>query len=210
MRTFIIVGIVIGIVVVGFGYYTIFSTPAHENQERLTEGQVEYAEIDQSEAIEMSEKVEVKQGEDTLRSLMIGEDDLECSIIYKDEATATDVEGTYFVSDGSVRGDFLTASPDLDGKILSSLIMDGGNMYVWSEIDGASYGMQMSLSDRSETEVSENAPIPLDQAVSYDCKTWENVDRTIFLPPGDVLFQDFGQIMNAGMEFGTIYEAELP
>jgi hypothetical protein len=114
--------------------------------------------------------------------------------------------GTYFVSDGSMRGDFLTAAPDMSGEILSSMIIDAGMMYVWSEIEGGMYGVKMDLSKVADTEVESREPVSMDATVDYDCKPWLIVDRTVFVPPATVLFQDMSQLMQGGMEYGTIYE----
>ena len=149
---------------------------------------------------------EPRRGTGSLDSLRLLGEDLECTISYDDPAQQATVEGTYFVSNGDLRGDFLTASPDLSGQILSSMILVNETMYVWSEIEGALYGVQFDLALLTDTTVETSEPIELDAEVTYDCQPWPNVDRTIFDPPSTVLFQDMNELMQAGMEYGTLYE----
>ena len=154
-----------------------------------------------------STESELLAGSGTLRELQQLGRDIECVITYTaDSGTAT--EGTYFVSDGSIRGDFLTDAPDLQGQILSSLIMDERMIYVWSEIEGEQYGMKMLVpeNEAAAVEPAAETPVSMDEPVTYDCKPWPNVDKTIFVPPSDVLFQDYSELMQAGMQEGVLYE----
>lgn len=79
-------------------------------------------------------------------------------------------------------------------------------MYLWSEIDGVAYGIKADLSKNSDGVLDDKKPIPFDADVRYDCKPWANVDNTVFVPQGDVLFQDIDEMMQSGMEYGTVYE----
>jgi hypothetical protein len=89
---------------------------------------------------------------------------------------------------------------------VASIIYDQPTLYIWSEIDGETFGVKqtqenfMGLGDTA-------AAIDYDTQVQYDCLTWPRVDVTIFEPPTDVLFSDM-QEMNANMEFGTLFEDE--
>ena len=55
---------------------------------------------------------------------------------------------------------------------------------------------------------ADNGPVALDQSVDYDCKPWNKVDGSVFEPPTDVIFRDFGSVINTGMEYGNIYETD--
>jgi hypothetical protein len=105
-----------------------------------------------------------------------------------------------------MRGDFLTPTPDLSGQVLSSMIINDSYFYVWTEIEGQSYGIKTDLSLPSDATLDAREPVPLDDIVMYNCKPWKNVDRTVFVPPSTVLFQDSNELMQGGMEYGTIYE----
>ena len=146
-------------------------------------------------------------GSGTLASLMNRGESLECTISYQ-VTNSPAVEGTYFVNDGRIRGDFITTVPEMGGDVLSSLIMADGEMYSWSDIGGQQYGVKVVLSETSEAATTPQGvtpPVPNDATVVYDCRPWLIVDNSIFEPPSSVLFQDYSSVMGAGMEYGTIY-----
>lgn len=205
MKNITILGVT-AILLVAFGYFTLFSSPANETASEAEAVQEELS----KEATPTAAKAEARQGEGSLEFLRQLGENMECTISYTDEEQQAAVEGTYFVSGGDMRGDFLTPSPDLSEQVLSSVIIDGSMMYLWSEIEGEMYGIKMDLS--GSEEVDANEPVPLDAAVQYDCKPWVAVDRTVFEPPSDVLFRDMSELMNAGPEYGTIYQegGEVP
>lgn len=126
---------------------------------------------------------------------------LECSFTYAPNEYESDVVGTYFIVGKNIRGDFVTNAPDLGGEVLTSLIINGDAIYVWSEIDGQSFGTKSPL-EESDIQV----PVAADQSVRYVCKSWEQVDRSIFVPPTTVLFKDAVTGADANMEYGTVYE----
>lgn len=153
-------------------------------------------------------------GTDTMEALLARGQNLECTISYQmtGEANMT-TEGTYFTSRGRMRGDFVVNS--MGTQVVSSMIMANDMMYSWTEMDGQRYGMKMSLSEFEAAEADESTPdaqeaVPLDAQVSYECKPWVNVDGSIFEPPSDIVFTEFSAAMNAGMEFGTVYEGGVP
>ncbi|MCA9360889.1 hypothetical protein H6785_01550 [Candidatus Nomurabacteria bacterium] len=207
MKKNILLICVVALVVISFGYFTLFSSPASDTASRAVE-ESEKLSIDQNNDTE--KLPEPKQGVGTLESLRLLKEDLECKIVSTSANTATKVEGTYFVSNGSMRGDFLTESPDLSGQVLSSIIIDRENVFVWSEIEGETYGMKMSVDQASNIDTNTGIPVSVNEDVSYDCTPWADVDGTVFLPPGDVLFRDLNDLMKTGMEYGTVYEAEIP
>tara|TARA_B100000508_G_scaffold59047_1_gene45829 strand:+ start:6472 stop:7110 length:639 start_codon:yes stop_codon:yes gene_type:complete len=202
----------VAVIVSVFAYTTLFDTQSTD----LSTGQ-KVSETISSEDQAKSEASESEKqvGRATLENLRLFGQDLECSIRYRGETDTEAVDGTFFIADGRTRGDFLTESPDLDGQILSSIILDNDMLYTWSEIDGEKYGMKMDMSVvesiGGEDQVKQQA-VPMDQDVQYECVPWRNVDNTVFEPPTEVLFQDFSELLNSGMEYGTIYEtgAEMP
>jgi hypothetical protein len=193
---------VVAIALLAFGYITLFSTPAQKMADEAAEVAAELS-LDSTSTTSAAAS---RQGTGSLEMLRLLGEDLECTILYTDSDQKTSVEGTYFVSTGNMRGDFLTPTPDLSGQVLSSMIIDDTNFYVWTEIEGQTYGMKMSLSLMNDPAYDAREPVPLDNAVAYDCKPWKNVDRTVFVPPSTVLFQDSNELMQGGMEYGTIYE----
>ena len=152
-------------------------------------------------------------GEGSLLELLKRNENLECSIVYE-QSQGGAVEGSYFTSNGKVRGDFLTK----EGKqeVLSSMIIKDGTFYSWSLINGEKFGMKADFSNLENATTSDNqekpradkGPISMDEKVQYSCKPWNNVDGSIFEPPTDVLFRDYESIIKTGMEYGNIYEME--
>jgi hypothetical protein len=190
----------------GFAYYTLFLTLSDEPITQTKDNQENIA-LKESDLKE--QKNELIEGNGSLESLRLLNKDLECVISYvKSDETST-IEGTYFVSEGNLRADFLTESPDLAGQVLSSMIINENMMYVWSEIEGELYGMKKDLSLKLDSSSDMGEPVSLDQGVKYNCKAWENVDRTVFVPPSNVLFRDMGEIIKTGMEYGTVYKEEV-
>lgn len=140
--------------------------------------------------------------------------DLECQITYEGEAVTPDSEvgseGTVFMSGGAVRGDFMVTAEAGAEPILSSMIIKDDTMYLWSVIEGESWGMKTSVSataSATSPQLETQEPVGLNDAVAYDCKPWIGVDRSVFVPPSDVLFRDLSTIMEGGMEYGTTFEA---
>jgi hypothetical protein len=149
------------------------------------------------------------KGTGSLESLLSGGQSLECNISYQSSVTAAPTEGTYFTAGGRLRGDFVV--PEMASGSVSSLIMRDNTLYTWSVIEGETYGMKIDMAALAEAEQSDtapdtNEPVPLDAPVNYDCKTWTTIDKSIFEIPTDVLFTNYSDIMNMGMEFSTIYE----
>ena len=159
-------------------------------------------------------EIEVKPttvvGEGSLNDLLARHENLECSIVYKRSDGVDDVvEGSYFTSNGKMRGDFLTK--DSGKEVLSSMIIKDGTFYSWSVIGGEKFGMKANLeqmqavgSDDNKPK-ADNGPVSLDQSVKYDCKPWNSVDGSVFEPPSDILFKDYNSIIKTGMEYGNIY-----
>ncbi len=150
-------------------------------------------------------------GVDTLEALLALGQNLECAISYaqQNEVVSTVTEGTYFTSQGRMRGDFMV--PDMVDGAVSSMILTDGVMYSWTEIEGEKYGMKISLSDLEQSKRTESAPgahetVPFDSKVSYNCKPWVALDGSVFEVPTDIIFKDYKDIVNVGMEYGTSYE----
>ena len=204
MKYVVILGI-LAVLVAGFAYVSLFGggpQAANTAGEALIQGEAE------NQGVAAEEVTGPRDGIATLDDLRSWNENIECTITYmpEDQPEAAAVEGTFFVSDGDIRGDFLTDSPDLDGQVLSSMIITEPIMYIWTEIEGERYGMKLDLSIETDASIDINEPIELDSDVTYSCTNWKNVDRTIFVPPSDVLFQDLSQLMQSGMEYGTVYE----
>lgn len=137
-------------------------------------------------------------------------DDFECQITY-DTANEEDVDGTLFLSDGNLRADFLMNNIEF-GQYAASVIVLPDYTYSWSQIEGSAYGVRLQTADvKSQSIGNESAlPVTMNDTVRYVCEEWVSVDGSVFTPPDTVLFKDATAIEAAGMEYGTIYEEELP
>lgn len=150
-------------------------------------------------------------GNGSLKSLLNQAVNLECTIKYAPEGESA-VEGKYFTNQGKMRGDFVVESEGM--SVVSSMIMLDEKLYSWSEIDGQKYGVLIDLKEVETQSQNGNVPdtkepVPLEAEVAYDCKSWTQIDNSIFEPPSDIKFQDFSNIMESGMEFGNIYEETI-
>lgn len=199
--------LLLSLLLVGFGYFTIFSSPADRAREQLAEDLDKYSEYSPEERAVIEEINEEIKGKGTLEYIRLLNKDLECVISYKPNDFDEEIEGTYFTSESMVRGDFLTESPDLTSQTVSSVIIDDSFVvYIWTEIEDESYGAKVDLSVLQSGDSGHQTPVPFGENVTYDCKEWKNVDGTVFIPPSDVLFRDLGEITDETMEYGTIYE----
>ena len=167
----------------------------------------------ENESSEIEVRPTAVTGKGSLDELLKRNENLECLIIYKDNPASSEmIEGTYYTSNGKMRGDFI--SMHNGQEILSSMIIKDNTFYSWSVIDGQKFGMKASVdqleasSSNSAKPRADNGPVALDQAVDYDCKPWNKVDGSVFELPSDVIFRDFGAVINTGMEYGNIYETD--
>lgn len=150
-------------------------------------------------------------GKGSLNSLLALTKNLECTIEYTASTSEPAISGSYFVSEGKLRGDFVVPSTGMNGDIISSMIMANDMFYSWSEIEGQSYGMKMTINENQEIKNETNTPdsheaVPLEAEVNYNCKPWLIVDASIFEPPADVLFKEYDTAVKSGMEYGTVYD----
>jgi len=203
MKYLIILGVG-AVIVAGAFLYVVFGPTSSDTVPVTTNGTGSEVPTEESET---STAVEPFSGAGTLAELMGRGQSLECTISYQVENTPA-VEGTYFVHDGRVRGDFVTNVPEMGGDVLSSIIMADGEVYSWSDINGQMYGVKVVVPANemdATTPETIRTPIPDGAAVSYDCRPWTAIDNSIFEPPSAVLFQDMSQMLEGGMEYGTIY-----
>ncbi|MEK7638924.1 MAG: hypothetical protein AAB388_02050 [Patescibacteria group bacterium] len=199
---------IIAVIVGGFVFFTLFDDASPDGEEEV----VEKTSGETATPPEAESEPEVFAGSGTLAELQALGKNIECAISYTPNEHEAAVTGTYFIGDGQVRGDFLTPSPDLDEDMVSSVIIEGTNMYAWSTIADATYGVKADLTlAAANSESSDGSliktPVPSTEPVRYDCKTWTAVDGSVFVPPSDVLFKDAAALQGAGMEYGTLYNS---
>ena len=189
------------ILVLTLGYFIVFGG---ESSVTATNVSNEKTVAESVQVPASSNKREQFTGADSIRALYERGDSLECQITYIPNPLEAEINGNIFTDKGRVRGDFVVPAPDLNGQTVASIIYDQPTLYIWSEIDGETFGVKQTQQDfvgLGDTA----AAIDYDTQVQYDCLTWLRVDPTIFEPPTKVLFSDL-DAMGANMEFGTLYE----
>jgi hypothetical protein len=188
------------LVILTAGYLWLFSV----DESKLT-GDVVVSEVEQSSDESQTKKLEEDfDGQGTMNDLLGRGQNIECQITTINNSVAS--EGTFFVADQKIRGDFITESPDLEGVSVSSIIIVDETLYVWTELDGESYGVKTVLQESGTESTKANEPVSLDEEVKYSCQAWADVDQSVFIPPTNVLFQDLSEMLQGGMEYGTVYE----
>lgn len=147
-------------------------------------------------------------GKSTIQNLVAQNKDFECAITYSETEADGEIdliEGNIFTSEEKLRGDFVISAEE--SPIVYSMIIKDKTMFSWSEIDGEKYGVRMSLEVNDNVEnIESKEPVSLEDEVSYDCKEWKNVDGSVFETPNDIIFTDFDNLLEKGMEYGNIYE----
>lgn len=192
------------LLVVSFGYVTIFGGPRSATVEPAsTDIDVIAEQVNNDpDSIERDQFA----GSGSIRELYERGGSIECQITFIPNPLEAEITGNIFTNEGRVRGDFVVPAPDLNGQTVASIIYDQPTLYIWSEIDGETFGVKQTQDNFSGLGDTA-AAIDYDTEVQYDCLTWPRVDNTIFEPPTNVLFNDT-QEMNANMEFGTLFEDE--
>ena len=199
MRKIIILVVIAGMIGV-FAVFLLFSGPGTSPSESSENIAPATNEVTRAESSTFS-------GKGSISSLQNRGGAIECAVVYNPGDMSGVVTGTLFTNSGKVRADFLQSSPDL-GEYVSSIVVLPEIVYSWSEIQGETYGVKMDsevLTDTSSA-LNPNLPVSFRNEVAYTCDTWGSVDNSVFAPPSDTLFQDFKQVQNSDMEYGTIYE----
>jgi hypothetical protein len=155
------------------------------------------------EGVGTPEGKEPMSGVGTLKELQAQGRDLECQVVMERAETEGNIEGTLFTSKKNLRGDFMVPAPEFGGKVLSSVIVGGSSMYVWSTIDKNTFGFKTDLTNEKTKQIDTKEPVPLEAQVKYTCTDWTAVDGSVFVPPADVTFKDLNAVIDAGMEYGT-------
>jgi hypothetical protein len=146
----------------------------------------------------------VESGMKSLRELASSNRHVECQIRYEQGGTEEPIEGTFFTSQGKLRGDFVVPAPEFGGVIISSMIVDTEMLFVWTDINGEMIGFKSDLAT-GDVAVKTKEPVPLDVPVQYSCNEWAAIDMSVFVPPTTVTFTDTDASLQEGMEYGTVF-----
>lgn len=142
-------------------------------------------------------------GRGRLVDLVARNERLECSVQY--ELANAQTEGTVFMHEGQLRGDFMIPATATTTAVTSMSIKEQV-LYVWAEVAGEEWGVKKNLGSSSETVLLDaREPVPLEAPVLYACQPWKAYDPSVFTPPSDILFRDLADVQADGMEYGTTY-----
>lgn len=128
----------------------------------------------------------------SLRQLVMGNNSVRCQ--YQTEIDGQPSQGTVYVTEGKVRGEFVSGSSN------SFMISDGAYSYIWG--DEYETGLKMPVLETDSTATPEPLPsdmprgFDMDQEVEYQCNAW-NPDQSFFVPPIDIEFVDYSQLIKA-------------
>lgn len=195
MKKFLIISVVLFTIAAITAVVVLYG----RNKKQLTTQSVEQVSV---EGVGTPEGKKPSSGLGTLRELQARGTDLECQIILERTAAEGNIEGTFFTSKGNVRADFLVPAPEFGGKILSSMIVGGPSMYVWTKIDKKTFGFKSDLANEKTKQMDTKEPVSLDAQVKYTCTDWSSVDGSVFVPPADVTFKDLNVVIEEGGESG--------
>jgi hypothetical protein len=195
MKKFLIISLVILVIAAVMAAVGMYG----RNKKPPTTQSVEQVSV---EGVGVPEGKKPSSGIGTLKELQARGTDLECQIILERAAAEGNIEGTFFTSKGNIRADFMVPAPDLGGKILSSMIVGGPSMYVWSKIEKNTFGFKSDLTNEKTKHMDTKEPVSLDVQVKYTCTDWTSVDGSVFVPPADVTFKDLNAVVEEGGESG--------
>lgn len=195
MKRITIIVTIIALLVAAYALVVLFGT----EKENIRTEQTEAVSV---EGVGTPTDRKTFSGVGSLTELKTQDKDLECQVVY-DKSADERIEGTYFVSKGNVRGDFVVPAPEFGGTIVSSMIVGGDSLYVWSKINDDMFGFKSNVNEQNPN-VDSNQPVPLDASVRYTCAEWTEVDGSVFVPPADVQFKDLDAVIEAGMEYGNV------
>lgn len=99
------------------------------------------------------------------------------------------VQGTSYVANGKVRGDFSTTANGTTMK--GHTLIDNNMMYTW--VEGQKEGFKLAI-NTTGTSSSDQA-VDLDAKADYDCSSW-NPDAASFTLPTDITFTDMSAYIN--------------
>ena len=181
----IVIGIAVVALVVGGTYYASKKSPEAEQEETKADTRV-----DSATQADVSVEAEAQSG--TLRELLSMKQDITCTF---NSDVGGDTSGVVYISDGKMRGDFVSQS-SVNAQVESHMILQDSMAYVWS----GSQGAKMDISKlQADTSGQAGGSVDLDAKVDYTCEDWKK-DETKFTLPGTVTFIDIGAMMQGALQ----------
>lgn len=124
-----------------------------------------------------------EQSQTSLRELAASASPQKCTF-----TSANNTQGTVYVAQGRVRGDF---SAQVGGAAISGhMVVKDNTSYVWT--DTMSQGFKNSFDASAQADTSAQGLSP-DERVSYSCSAW-SADESLFALPAGVTFMSISEM----------------
>ena len=130
-----------------------------------------------------------------MRDLLMKGQAVKCDYMVSNDGFAQN--NTLYISGKKMRMDGITKMAG-QADIKNHMIVADNTQYFWNE-DGTGKGTKMQYAetpvDQGNTEVQEqNTKIDMDVKMEMNCEKWSE-DSGVFIPPGNIQFNDFGEMM---------------
>lgn len=177
MHKGVAIGIIIVLLIVGFGVYRVNVNNASKGNQTVSQGSA-------GESTKYDIATQESNAPSSLRELLSSGQSQRCTFSSTADDTVTD--GTIFAASGKMRGDISTTTSEK--TIMSHMIFSNNDLYVW--MDGESNGMKMTFDpNKIQDEEAKQQTVDLDETVDYQCSGWVG-DPTLFEVPSSVTFTD--------------------
>jgi len=122
------------------------------------------------------------EGSGTIANLFSKTGNFQCTVSSPDPSAVSN--GTFYISNGKVRGDFASTIPDF-GSVESHMIRDTEYVYVWTS--SAPQGMKIKMDAYSSGSMPGGDGLRPTSKIDYDCKPW-TLELSKFTPPSGITF----------------------
>lgn len=171
------IGAGIAILIIAIVVYAMF-VRGGENNEPLVKEQTQ-------ERTEAEVKTEAEKK--SLKDLAMSGKPQKCE--FKQAVENSESSGTYFISNGKVRGDYSISSRGQN--ITGHMLMDGSSVYSWT--DSQKQGFRMEVTGETDINTNQNQSVNINQQLNYNCEDWR-VDESVFALPKDITFKSIADI----------------
>lgn len=125
----------------------------------------------------------------TLKSLLSAGKSQKCT--YSNKVDSATVEGTIYIANGKIRGDFTTTSEQT--KMSGHMITDKEFSYTWNDLSNQGIKMTINQEQQAPSDSStepNNQTSDINQTYTYTCQGWKE-DAAMFIPPANITFSTF-------------------
>ena len=179
----LLVSIIGGIILLAVGGYYLLSQP--ENLDTA------------SQTNPLSQQTADPIDGKSLRELLGIRDNQTCT--FKDEESKSD--GKVFISNQRMRGDFTGYYNGQEST--SHMIVDTDKVYLWQDNNTDGFSMSRDALEDMQSDPDAQNPVQsnfdVNKKVDYSCASW-NADATLFIPPSNVTFNDYTEMVEQSQE----------